>query len=131
MDTIQLTVDFPVAPRVIYEAWLDSRQHTAMTGSEATVSDKEGGAFTAWDGYITGTNATLTPYSQIVQHWRAGEFEEDHEDSKLVVDLLPTDEGCKVVLTHSNIPDDVDADYETGWEEYYFAPMQAYFSRFA
>ena len=53
----------PAKPSEIYEAWLNSESHAAMTGSVAQVDGKVGGKFTAWDGYISGTTLDLTPRS--------------------------------------------------------------------
>lgn len=64
----------PATPRQIYDAWLDSRGHTAMTGSAAEATAIEGASFTAWGGYITGRNLTLEPSRRIVQSWRTTRF---------------------------------------------------------
>ena len=51
----------PAKPAEIYEAWLSSEGHAAMTGSPAQVDGKVGGEFSAWDGYIFGKTLELTP----------------------------------------------------------------------
>ena len=38
----------PAGPSEIYEAWLRSEGHTAMTGSPAQVDGTIGGKFSAW-----------------------------------------------------------------------------------
>jgi len=58
-ESFQIKETFTVKPTVIYQAWLDSAEHSAMTGAEATCSDREGALFTAWDGYIIGKNVRL------------------------------------------------------------------------
>jgi len=117
---------FPVATSRIYEAWLTGKLHTEMTGGEATGKAEEGSKFTAWDGYIFGTVRELIENEGIVLNWRTTEFKEDYEDSLVEISLIPTEMGCEVVLKHSNIPEG-DADYESGWHEFYFTPMKAYF----
>jgi activator of HSP90 ATPase len=52
MDSIKLSASFKVKPEKIYSAWLDSKKHAAMTGSEADIDARINGKFTAWDGYI-------------------------------------------------------------------------------
>ena len=69
----------------IYTAWLNSEGHTKMTGGEAVVSDKVGDTFTAWDGYIEGTNIELEPYRRILQSWRTLEFKENESDSQIEI----------------------------------------------
>lgn len=56
----------PASPEAIYDAWLDSKAHGAMTGSKAKASAKVGAKFSAWDGYIEGTNLELVPGERIV-----------------------------------------------------------------
>ena len=58
----------PACKEAIYNAWLDSEKHAKMTNTtEAKASLKVGDTTMAHDGYITGTNKELAPYSKIVQ----------------------------------------------------------------
>lgn len=124
--SFQIKTTFKVEPYVIYHAWLDSEEHGNMTGGEAQCSDIVGGRFTAWDGYITGTNLSLTPNEEIVQRWRTTEFADTDESSLLTIRLAPYPLGCQLTLIHTEIPDN-QPDYEQGWHEQYFEPMKAYF----
>jgi activator of HSP90 ATPase len=122
------TCFFPgISAERLYGAWLDSAQHSAMTGSPAQVEPHVGGRFTAWEGYISGTTLSLHPFRLIVQAWRTTEFAEDDPDSRLEVWLEEEEGGVKLRLVHSGIPEGEGADYQQGWEEYYFEPMQGYF----
>ena len=114
-------------PAEIYQAWLSSEGHTAMTGSPASVDSSVGGTFSAWEGYIFGKTLELTPNQRIVQSWRTTEFPDDASDSHLVVDLEEVAEGTKVILTHSNMPEEQVDSYRQGWEDFYFKPMREYF----
>lgn len=125
MDFI-VTQEFSVSPEVIYKAWLDSEQHTGMTGGFADCSSEVGGGFTAWDGYISGTNIDLEPNSRIEQSWRTTEFDDDENDSRIVISLTPSAKGCVLRLQHFDIPDG-QPDYAKGWNDHYFEPMLEYF----
>jgi len=113
-------------PQEVYEAWLDSKQHSKMTGAKARVSAKVGDAFDAWDGYITGKNLTLEPGKRIVQAWRTSEFADDEEDSQIDVRLEPVEAGTKLILRHTKLPPHGDI-YRQGWVDSYFIPMKEYF----
>lgn len=115
----------PVAK--VYSAWLDSIEHSQMTGGEAHCNDVEGDDFTAWDGYITGKNISLTPNSLIQQSWRTSEFDDKDEDSKLELQFKECEDGCEITLVHTNIPQG-QTQYENGWIESYINPMRQYFS---
>jgi activator of HSP90 ATPase len=120
---------FPVSPKRIYEAWMSSTEHSAFTNSEAKIDPVVGGDFSAWDGYITGKTISLEPYDRIVQSWRTTDFPEDAPDSMLEILIQPVEVGCQVILNRTGLPDGSGDEYEQGWEDYYFAPMQGYFQR--
>ena len=78
-----LTATIPANPRTIYDAWLDGRRHSAMTGARATASPRVGGRFTAWDGYASGRNLELLAGKRIVQSWRTTDFPASAPDSQV------------------------------------------------
>lgn len=127
MEKITLKAIIPALPLKIYDAWLEGRKHTEMTGSRATGYAKEGKDFTAWDGYITGKNVELVDGKKIVQLWRASEFAEGDPDSKLEITFKRLKAGTQVTINHSHIPDGLGAGYKKGWIDYYFKPMTKYF----
>lgn len=128
MLEFKITTIIPTSPEEVYTAWLDSAQHAAMTGGAADVNDTIGERFSAWDGYIEGTNLELEPGKRIVQSWRTAEFAEDEEDSRLEITLEADAGGTKLTLRHSQLPAH-GGQYEQGWEDNYFQPMKAYFSK--
>lgn len=128
-DKLKISDVIPAAPKAVYDAWLSSAGHTAMTGSAAKATSKVGGAFTAWDGYISGTNLELAPASRILQGWRTTEFPNDAPDSRLEVLLEEAKGGTKVTIIHTDIPQGQGPSYKQGWVEYYFKPMKDYFTR--
>ncbi len=124
-----LTAIIPAKASELYEAWLSTEGHTAMTGSPAKVDGKVGGKFSAWDGYIFGTTLELTPNERILQAWRTTEFPEDAPDSRVEILLEEVAEGTKITLAQSKMPEDQLDDYKQGWEDFYFKPMREHFSK--
>ncbi len=116
----------PAAPDVVYHAWLDSAEHSKMTGSPAQVSAVIGESFKAWDGYIEGRNLELEPPRRIVQLWRTTEFNDAEPDSHLEITLEPEGDGTRITLRHSKLPEH-GMQYQQGWRDAYFTPMKAYF----
>ncbi len=125
----KLSAAIPAKPAEIYKAWLSTKGHTAMTGSPAKVDGKIAGKFTAWDGYIFGSTLALEPDQRIVQAWRTSEFADDDPDSLVEISLKETKGGTKITLTHSQIPTGQEDSYRQGWEDFYFKPMLAYFTK--
>jgi activator of HSP90 ATPase len=127
-----MEIKFEVSVRIhasalqIYDAWLDSVEHSAMTGGKAEVSAELGGEFKAWDGYITGTNLVLEPGKRIVQSWCTDEFEVFEENSNLEI-LLEQDRGQTLItIRHTKLPAH-GMQYKQGWVDAYFKPMGEYF----
>ncbi len=124
----ELSDTIPAQPRQVYDAWMSSEGHSAMTGAEAEVDPSIGGAFEAWDGYITGATLELVPGQLIRQSWRTADFGEEDEDSTIEVTFEPDGAGTLVTIRHRDVPSD-QRDYEEGgWQDNYFEPMKAYFS---
>jgi activator of HSP90 ATPase len=117
----------PARPGEVYDTWLNSKGHTAMTGSPASISPIVGTQFDTWDGYIHGRNLELIPGRRIVQSWRTTDFKVDEPDSHIKITLEPVGDQTKLTLRHSNLPAG-GKKYEKGWFEAYFIPMEKYFS---
>ena len=123
-ETFTLSHVIPTTPQRIYEAWLNSAEHSKMTGAAANI---EGDTFTAWDGYISGKTLSSTPYERIEQRWRTNEFPEGATDSELTIRFKPAAGGTEVTIEASNLPDGQGQGYEAGWRDFYFTPMTEYF----
>lgn len=117
---------FKTTPENLYNAWLNSEKHSLMTGGEAICSSETGGKFTAWDGYISGSNIQIEPFVKIVQSWRTTEFKNSDNDSEITLLFEESENGTKLTLIHTNIPDG-QPDYEQGWKDHYFTPMKEHF----
>jgi activator of HSP90 ATPase len=122
-----LSATIPASPRDIYNAWLDSRRHAAMTGGKAKMSKTVGAKVSAWDGYILGENLELVPGKRIVQSWRTTKFTRKDGDSTITVTLKPAKGGTRLTLAHSNVPDLHTSYQDGGWQTHYFEPMKKYF----
>jgi uncharacterized protein YndB with AHSA1/START domain len=124
-----LTDIIPAPPAAVYDAWLNSRAHSEMTGSKASQSARIGAKVSAWGGYITGRNLELVPGRRIVQSWRTTKFTDDDPDSKIAVALHPVPGGTRLTLRHSKVPDGHTRYEQDGWQTHYFAPMKKYFAK--
>jgi activator of HSP90 ATPase len=129
VERLNMNVELPVTIEALFTAWLDSMQHGLFTGSTADIDPTVGGEFTAWDGYISGKTLAIDAPRRILQSWRTNEFDESDPDSKLELLFESIPGGTRLTLNHTNIPDGQKEMYTEGWEEYYFKPMQEYFSK--
>jgi activator of HSP90 ATPase len=119
----------PATPHDVYQAWMTSEGHSAMTGADAVIDPAIGAAYEAWNGYITGRTLALEPDRRIVQTWRTSEFADTDPDSQIEVLLEPVERGTRLTIHHTNVPDDQTAYELGGWQDSYFDPMKEYFNQ--
>jgi len=127
-EAFEITVVLPAPPQRVYAAWLDSDEHTAMTGGVAEIDPRVGGKHIAWDGYITGVNLELEPDRRIVQSWRAADFPIDAPASHLEIVLENEGGSTRLMLRHTALPDGSGERFRAGWADNYFEPMKEYFA---
>jgi activator of HSP90 ATPase len=127
MEQFEMSAIFPIPPEDLYRAWLDSEEHAEMTGSAAEIDPVVGGAFSAWDGYITGKTVELVPERRIVQEWRTTDFPEGSPPSLVTLVFEKTKTGSRLRLDHTRVPDGQSGEYKQGWDDFYFTPMKEYF----
>ena len=124
--TIRQTVLLEAPPHTVFEAILDSKQHSAFTGDKASLSRKVGGKFTAFDGYIRGENVKIEKDKVIVQSWRNTDFKETDPDSKVMFHFSKKGKGTRLLFVHSNVPNRLAEDLRQGWLDFYWAPLKVY-----
>lgn len=125
-ESCSLSRTFNIEVSKLFQAWLDSEIHSKMTGGEAKCGTAVGDSFSAWDGYIWGKNIEIIENLKIVQSWRTTEFEEEDEDSLLTLTFIGKGNTTELKLVHTNIPEG-QTQYEAGWVNHYFDPMEEYF----
>ena len=128
-ESIEVSGIIHASPERIYQAWLNSSEHSAMTGGgQAMVDPNIGGRFSVFNGYAEGSTIELEPGRRIVQRWRSTEFPLEAGDSLLEIRFEPFENGTRVAFLHSEIPEGQATKYEQGWREQYLEPMDRYFS---
>lgn len=124
---IHQTVLFSIPPHDVYQALMDSDQHSRFTGSPAVISPQVGGAISAYDDYISGSNLELVPDQRIVQSWRAVDWEPGFF-SQVEFNLSPTPQGTRLDFTHTHLPEGSEDEFANGWQGNYWEPLQRWFA---
>jgi activator of HSP90 ATPase len=118
--------DFKCVPRRIYEALLDDKQFTAMSGGlAAEIHGEAGGVFSIFGGHIVGRNLELVPNRRIVQAWRVVPWPEGIY-SIARFELLEQRGGAHVVFDHTGFPSELAETLESGWNEHYWMALRKY-----
>ena len=93
------------------------------------MSSVVGGRFTAWEGYITGRNVSLTKGKRIVQEWSTSEWPDGYPPSLLTITLSKGKGGTLLKMVHSKVPASQRDDYAQGWRDWYWTPLKAYLEK--
>jgi len=126
-SSITQSVTVKAGPDQVFDAYMDSKKHAAVTGSPAKMSSAVGGNFTAWEGYIHGKNLKLVKGKRILQEWSTTEWPKGYPPSLLEITLTKTKGGTRLKMVHSKVPAEQRDDYAQGWRDYYWKPLKAYF----
>lgn len=113
-------------PQQLYELYMDSKKHAASTGASAKISSKEGGKFSAYDGYIEGRNLQLIKNKLIVQSWRSSDWSKEDVDSTFIIHLVPNGKDVVLHAIHANVPDKEVDGIDRGWHDFYWEPWKKY-----
>ena len=128
MDKFKISVKLHCPVKDVFSGWLNEKIHSEFTGGAAAkINPNEGGTFSVWDGYISGTNIEIFPYKRIVQKWRTTDFDSSDEDSLLELFFTYKDGYTLITFSHSNIPEGQGNNYKKGWKDHYFKFMKTYF----
>ena len=127
-QSLHMTLQLPVPPEEIYTAWIDSIGHRDITGGNAHIDPRQGGNFSAWDGYISGILLKLEPNKRIVQSWRTTDFHPLDPSSMVEILLEANENGTLLTLKQTELPKGQAEKYKQGWQEFYFVPMLGYFT---
>lgn len=124
----KLSTTMPAPCADVFNAWMSSELHAAMTGGGGSIDPTPGGQFIAWDGYVSGTTLLLEAPARIIQSWRTSEFSASDPDSQIELTLRPANGRCELTLRHSMVPDGHVGYEQGGWQQNYFEPTQEFFS---
>jgi uncharacterized protein YndB with AHSA1/START domain len=126
-ETVLVSEVISATRKRLYDAWLDSDEHSAFTAETAMIEPVVGGRHSTFSGYASGQNLALEPHRRIIQSWRTSDFPEDAPDSRLEVTFEDTLGGTLVTVLHTGIPTGQSDRCREGWLTYYFAPMKTFF----
>ena len=123
--TIEQSVTFNASPHDVYEALMDSEKHSRFTGAKANISREVGGAFSAYDGALSGTIIELVPDAKIVQSWRGSDegWVPGHY-STATFSLEAIGGGTQLTFVQTGVPEQSVEQISQGWQTYYWPKMK-------
>ena len=117
---------FKASSERVYEAIMDDKQFSRVTGGQAAeISREAGGAFSLFGAKITGRNVELLPAERIVQAWRSEGWE--HGIYSIArFELVTQGTGTKLVFDHTGFPKGQANQLAAGWKSHYWDPLKQY-----
>ena len=123
-----------VPPSRVYNTLLSSAAFSACTkksfdmfsASSAKIDSVVGGAFSLFDGHITGRILELVPDQRIVEAWRVVDWPAGVY-SVARFDLSPEAKGTRVTFEHVGFPEGLKDHLSIGWQQHYWDAMSKYF----
>jgi uncharacterized protein YndB with AHSA1/START domain len=122
---IHQEVDFKASPKRVYEALTDAKHFSAFSGLPAEIHGQTNGVFKCFGGQITGRMTELVPDQKIVQTWHVAMWP-DGVDSKVRFELKAQGGGTRLILDHSDFPEENREHLDAGWPRTYWEPMKKY-----
>jgi activator of HSP90 ATPase len=125
-NSIRQEVTIKARPERIYDTLLNAKRFSEFCGgAPATIVPEAGGAFSCFNGMITGRNVELVPSHRIVQAWRTGNWPEGVY-SIVRFELNAQGAETKLTLDHSAFPEGASEHLRGGWHKMYWEPLKKY-----
>jgi activator of HSP90 ATPase len=123
-----LTAQFnAVTPERLYEIYVSGEEHARATGQPAAIEAREGGAFSAYGGYLTGNFIRLEPGQLVVQFWRSKHFKDTDADAILSIAFRTNEyRQAETELVLTNVPNDMTRHDNSSWNQFYWEPFREY-----
>ncbi len=105
----------------VFSALTNSFQIELWSGYPAVMDACPGTEFSLWEGDICGVNLEVNPPSLLVQEWFLGS---ETFSSIVRLHLEAQGGGTKLVLRHTDIPDEVYDEITEGWKTFYIGAIK-------
>lgn len=114
------------SPEDVYNAFMDEKQHSAMTGGVSKIENQVGGLAEMHDGQIIARNIELEPNRKIVQAWRVAGWDEGVY-TLLRIMLDADGKATRLTLDQTGCPEDMTEHLAAGWDQRYWQPLAEHF----
>lgn len=123
---IHQEIVFKVSPEKLYRTLISSADFGKATNSTAEISANPGDEFSCFGGQISGRQIELARNQLIVQAWRAAPWSKGTY-SIVRIDLEAEDDGTRLTMNQSGIPEGTETHLDAGWHKMYWQPLGTFF----
>ena len=121
-----LSLEFTLSAKPAREMQLltDAALIRKWSGEEGVAEKIVGGKFEMFGGWVTGKVLKVSE-DELAYTWRSSDWSEDAAASEVHYLLKKDEAGTKVILKHTGLPSQQEADsHKSGWTDYFFDPME-------
>ncbi len=123
MKNLRKTIHIKVPLEEVFNAITNPLTIELWSGFEARMEPTPGGEFSMFEGDISGKIKSIKSPNLVEQIW---DFGEQEEESLVRIELFEDSGKTRLEVNHTNIPDDVFENIETGWKHYFLEAMKSY-----
>lgn len=120
---ISKTYEIEAPVEKVWDALTNKESIMQWTGADAEMAASEDFDFNMWDGDVWGRNIRVVKNELLEQSWYGGDWP---KPSHVVIQLDGKHGKTTVQLTHTDVPGDVEADFDAGWDTEYFGPIEQF-----
>jgi activator of HSP90 ATPase len=126
---LEHTIFIRATPKAIYDALMDEKKHSKFTGAPAKIRAKAGGAFSCYNGYLTGVILELEPGKRIVQAWHSQGWPEGYYSIVTFMLSKKSPNRTQLRMTQIGIPAGDYPKKNRGWKVHYWDPLKKFLER--
>jgi uncharacterized protein YndB with AHSA1/START domain len=123
---LSIELELPATVKTVMHLLTDAGEIRKWSGGEAVLEQKEGGAFSMFDGWVNGRVLKISP-EELVYTWMATDWYEYIKESTVSFRLQSLGENALMKLEHKDLPGREEADaHQVGWYDYFLVPLEDY-----
>lgn len=109
----------------LWDLFTNARKAEHFCQSKVAIDAKEGGAFSLYDGVITGCFLDLKPNTEMRFSWRLKDWKPG-VSSQVSLKFIKSKDGTKLELEQTNVPGNELDRTKEGWKRYYFERFRVF-----
>lgn len=123
---LEIEILLPATPTQVIQMLTEQKQIEIWSGEEVIFEAKEGGKVELFGGWMHGEVKSIGA-DELSYTWRTAEWPEETKDSLVHIKLKESGEQTLLVLNHTNLPNEDEAQsHKTGWFDFFFTPLEDY-----
>ncbi|HKR04637.1 MAG TPA: SRPBCC domain-containing protein [Bacteroidia bacterium] len=117
------------SPDKVFEALTKSSIINKWSDSKGIVSEKTGGKFELFDGWVKGEVLIYKPGKKLSYTWKPAEWDKKTPPSIVIYSFNEHEAGTEIILEHKDFPSaEETAKHKDGWIDFVFEPLNDYFT---